>query len=608
MDPVKLPYGISNFRQLRRGGYYFVDKSAFIRTLEDDTVSTRYTIFLRPRRFGKSLFVSMLEHYYDLARADEFDDLFHGLAIARQPTPERNRYLVLKFEFTGLALERRGPTLAEDFLDKIRGRVDHFLRKYARWIPEVAATWRTSQLPGQPATLLQYLLDLLADAPYPVYLLIDEYDNFTNELIAGGNERTYYELVQRTGFLKAFFKTVKEGTANGVIGRIFMTGVSPITLDDLTSGANIFSKIALNRHFNDLAGFTDHDVAALVDAVLAASPTPFALDRDALLEDIRRYYDGYLFSPRASHRLYNPDMVLHFLRGLEPPADYPVELLDANIRTDYGRLRSLLFTADDRPRRETIDVVQSLLAEGTLHAQLRDSFPLSDAYHPQYFTSLLFYLGMLTIDGTYRNLLRLVVPNYVVDRMFWETMSRLLEETTGVQVAQDAVTEAVGDMAYDGRLDRFLALVFHRVLRHLSNRDLIRLDERGMKLVLLAYLSLTDLFYPFSEFELNRGYGDLVLTLNRRDPEARFSWILELKYLKESQATQARVAEALDEAEAQLRAYLADERLEAVRGPGGWKAASLVFVGTKALHFRELGGNTGVLTRDEQPGTNPGLP
>ena len=598
MDPVKLPYAISNFRELRRGGFYYVDKTPFIRILEDDALTPRYCVFLRPRRFGKSLFLSTLEHYYDVAWADAFDELFGGLAIARNPTPERNRYLVLDLEFTGMAGNRNADALRASFSLRLRARLQRFFQRYQALIPEAATRWHEMTLGEEPAELLYQFLTVAEATPYQVYLLVDEYDNFTNELIARGSERVYYELVQSAGFFKEFFKTVKEGTRRGVIARIFMTGVSPITLDDLTSGANIFSILSLKHRFDTLAGFTEDDVRELVGRVLAQPG--FRLSEETVLEDLRRYYDGYRFSTQAEERLYNPDMVLYFLRRLRPPDRYPEELLDYNVRMDYGRLRSLLVTSDGRPRHQPLAAVQSLLADRSLRARIRDAFPLSEAYQEEYFVSFLFYLGMITIDKAVRSSARLVVPNYVIDQMIWQTMSTLLAEVVDARIPQVDLISALEGMAFEGEIRAFLELVYHRVVRRLSNRDLVRLDERGMKFVLLAYLSLSDLFYPFSEFELNGGYSDLVLTLNRRYPGARYSWLLELKYLKVREATEARVREALAEADGQLRAYLADERLAGVAGPGGWKAVSLVFVGTEALYVRELGGELVVFRREDE--------
>ena len=589
---MRIPYGISNFADLRRNGYVFADKSGLIPNLEDAEKGRRYLIFLRPRRMGKSLLLSMLEHYYDVLAAPHFDELFGGLAIASAPTEERGRYAVLRLEFTGMVTDAGIDRLRADFFARIHNQIQTFLTRYADRMPEVAASFEAGLSTTEPASLMSRFLQAMARSPYPLYILIDEYDNFTNDLIARGDHSTYRDVIHASGFVREFYKTLKEGTATGVVGRIFMTGVSPVTLDDLTSGFNITSNITLDADLNTLCGFTATDVENIVQGVL--SKGGFTLKAAAVVTDLRRYYNGYLFSRHATERIFNPDMVLYFVKGLRAPAAYPDEILDVNVRTDYGRIRRLLFTPDNAPRTELIETFQTILAEGSIDAALQTSFPLDRAYEEGYFVSLLCYMGLLTLQVTDDGWFRLGIPNYAIRTLYWEAIARLLHDLHKVDVDLQRVRTALKAMARDGEIGPFLELVFTRVIRKLSNRDLIRLDEKTMKVVLLAYASLSEVFFAWSEAELDFGYGDLVLVPNRIQALARYGFLIELKYLKAG-ATEEAVSVRLDEADAQLRRYLADPKITALAGVSGLRAVSVAFVGTEACCYRVLDGATTTL-------------
>jgi hypothetical protein len=582
---MRLPYGIANFADLRRRGLAYADKTGFIPALESAEKGRNYLVFLRPRRMGKTLLISMLEHYYDILAAPSFGELFGGLAIEAAPTEERGRYAVLRLEMTGMPTDGSADQLRAAFHDRLHNKLTKFLDRYQALLPEVVTAFEAGRSTDEPASLMDRFLQAMGRSPHPLYLFVDEYDNFTNDLIARGDHQTYRDLVHASGFVREFYKTVKEGAALGTIPRIFMTGVSPVTLDDLTSGFNITSNVSLDADFNALAGFTAEDVRRLLGGVLADGG--YTLDPAAVEEDLRRYYNGYLFSDDAAERLFNPDMVLYFLKGLRPPATYPKELLDVNVRTDYGRIQRLLFTPEGDVREAVLASFQTVITEGWIDAEPASSFPLDRAREEGYFISLLYYMGLLTHQWD-EGWLRLGIPNYAIRLLYWETIARLLHDLNHVEVDVAHVRSAQRSMALHGDLAPFLEMVFTRVLRKLSNRDLIRLDEKTMKLVLLSYLSLSEVFFAWSEVELSFGYSDLVLLPSRRQPAAQVGFVVELKYLKAG-ATVAEVTTRLDEADAQLRRYLADPKLAAIRPPKGFVAVSVAFVATEACWLRELG-------------------
>ncbi len=583
---MRLPYGKSDFAEIRRGGYVFADKTGFIPALESAEKGRHYLVFLRPRRMGKTLLVSMLEHYYDLLAAPSFDELFGGLAIASAPTPERGRYAVLRLEMTGLPTTGGVDELRAAFYDRLHNKIKQFLDRYRAILPEVVAGFDEGRSTDFPASLMDRFLQAMRRSPHPLYLIVDEYDNFTNDLIARGDHGTYRALVHASGFVREFYKTVKEATALGILPRIFMTGVSPVTLDDLTSGFNITKNISLHQDFNAFAGFTAEDIRYLVKGVLTEGG--YSLDPAAVEDDLRLYYNGYLFSSDATERLFNPDMALHFLTELRPPSRYPKDLLDINVRTDYGRIQRLLFTPEGAVRQAVVASFQSVITEGWIDAEPASSFPLDRAHEGGYFVSLLYYMGLLTHQWD-QGWLRLGIPNYAIRLLYWEAIQKLLYDTERVDLENADVRTAQRAMAMQGEMAPFLELVFSRVLRKLSNRDLIRLDEKTMKVVLLSYLSLSEVFFAWSEVELAFGYSDLVLVPSRSYPAAQIGFVIELKYLK-SGAAESEVTARLDEADAQLKRYLSDPRLAAIAPPKGWKAVSVAFVATEACWLRELGG------------------
>lgn len=584
---MRLPYGISNFGDLRRRGFLFVDKSRFIRNLEDAEKGRVYLTFLRPRRMGKSLLLSMLEHYYDVLCLPSFDELFAGLDIAAAPTPERGTYAVLRLEFTGITTDAGTEQLRADFYASLHNNIQSFLRRYAATMPEVISAFEDGLSTDAPASLMKRFLDAMQRSAHPLYILIDEYDNFTNDLIARGDHDIYHDIIHASGFVREFYKTIKEGTATGVVGRILMTGVSPITLDDLTSGFNITANVTLDADLNTLCGFTAPDVEAIVRDVTSSGG--YTLDPAAVVMDLRRFYNGYLFSHDAHERMFNPDMVLYFLKGMTAPASYPRDILDVNVRTDYGRIRRLLFTPDGTPRTEIIDTYQTILTEGSIEASLQTSFPLDRAYEKGYFVSLLCYMGLLTLRTTPDGWVSLGIPNYAIRTLYWEAIARLLHDLNDVEVDAMSVQTAIRAMGRDGDIGPFLELVFGKVIRKLSNRDRIRLDEKTMKVILLAYLSLSEVFFAWSEAELNFGYGDLLLLPSRVLPVAQYGFLIELKYLKAGATVEA-IAAKLDEADEQLRTYLADPKLTTLTSGKALRAVSVAFVGTQSCSYRLLGG------------------
>lgn len=605
---MNLPYGMADFPTLRREDYFYADKTRFLALLEDPQAGLRHVLFLRPRRFGKSLFLSMLEQYYDVARKDQFAAMFSGLHVGQHPTAERSRYLTLRLDFAGVDAGQELPLLRASFMSQLRTALCEFFARYRGLIPEQAAVWDRVYLGFDgPADLIWEFFNLVRGTPYKLYFLLDEHDNFVNDLVARGRSDVYREVVQATGFVRGFFKRVKSAADAGIIARTFVTGVTPVMINDMSSGFNILTSISRDARFHDLCGFSQADVERLLDGVMATRGLTF--DRAQVLGDLRRYYNGYRFSLDGREQIYNPDAVLYFMCHVRAPDQYPEQVLDMNLRTDYSRMHRLFFDDQEVPRPEPIAQIKTLLADGQLHAPLHDLFRLNEAYEPKFFASYLYYLGLLTLAGQEDQEPLLRIPNLVIEQTYGEAVSYIVQSAAEVTVHERELSAAVGDMAFRGQIEAFLSLMFRQVLSKLSNRDLIRMDERALKMLILSYAGMADVFQAFSEMELGRGYGDVILLLDRRYPLAQYSYLLELKYIAETTEgpaggasgskprrrkkaaaqVQREVTAALAEANAQLTRYLSDPRLEGVKGPAGWKAVAVALHGTTALYYQELG-------------------
>ncbi len=585
---MKIPYGLSDFGQIRTEGFFYADKTPFLPLLER---GYRHLVFLRPRRFGKSTLVSLLEHYYDLGKKGRFDELFQGLWVHRHPTEERNAYLVLTLDFSRVATDGGPEVLRRTFLETVRGNVMAFLLRYRDLIPPLGDLYAQLAQFQDAEALIGAVLDVVSTTPHKIYLIIDEYDHFANRLLAGGAEDVYESLIKKTGFVRTFYATLKSGTRSGAVGRMFITGVSPLMLDDLSSGFNIATHGSLDVGLATLAGFTRADTERAVDEFLAARPhlagAAGLADRQVLLGVLEEHYNGYRFSEDAEDRLFNSDMVLYFLRELDNRGRYPRTMLDRNVRTEYSHLQRI-GTISGAGAAERLSLLQTILSEGHLRSELVEQFGVQSLGSHTHFVSLLYFLGMLTLGRAPRSSrgYDLEIPNRVIRELQWEHLALMLQEQARVTIDVDDLRAALAAMAEQGEIQPFLDLFHLRVLQAFSNRDMRGLDEKTIKLLLMTYASLGRAFYPLSEKEFAQGYGDLFLGASRDIAGARYSWLLELKYLKTG-ARPAQIEAAFAEAEAQVARYASDaELLPLLLGDRALKAGMLVFVGAKKVLFR----------------------
>ncbi len=579
---MKFPYGLSDFATLIQEGYFYQDRTDRIPLLEE---AGRQLIFIRPRRFGKSLLLSMLEHYYDLNRAVQFDALFGPLAIGRNPTPLRNRYFVMKWDFSLVKAQGDVKDIEAALHQHLNDRIAKFQRYYADRLTTPIVIHPDNAISSWESTLTA-----ISETSHKLYLLIDEYDNFANEVLMTGRKQDYYEtLLYGEGLLKTVFKAVKAAAGGQGLDRVFITGVSPVVLSDMTSGYNVGENIYLDATFNDLCGFTEAEIAAVLARMAEEGGAWSAAEA---LDTMRTFYNGYCFSVKARERLYNPTLSLYFLKSLQNHGQYPDPLLDENLAMD----RNKLVYISQLPHGEEL-LVQALDGEaGVIVPQLAQRFGVQDVLtgvkDQPFMASLLYYFGVLTLTGvTGFNERVLNIPNLVARSLYVERLQDLwlpaYEDKTRVPQLRKHVCQT-GDLA------PLVEFIEQRYFPVLSNRDYRWTNELLVKIAFLTLLFDDRLYMMVSETEIDHGYVDLSLIVR---PDLRrfqaLDLLLEFKYvgLKELGLTgeQARerphaelaarpaVAAKLAEAEEQAQRYgaalrdrygLTDLRLFAVVGIG----------------------------------------
>ncbi|MDE0449316.1 MAG: AAA family ATPase [Spirochaetaceae bacterium] len=560
----RIPYGESDFRRIRLNRWLYVDKTRFLRRLERE----RYAFLIRPRRFGKSLWVSLLENYYDRWWGHEFDAVFAGTDIGRNPTSEHHRYVVLRFDFS--AVNDKLETLEREFetycLIELRGA----LERHPDLFPE-AARQRILSSPSI-ATRLSELFRYAGDHDIPLYVLIDEYDNFANTVLAHHGAQAYESLTHGGGFYRNFFATLKAGTARsgGGIDRLFITGVSPVTMDDVTSGFNIGKNISLHPDFNEMVGFTEAEVRRLVETYRDLGV--FNQEVATAMGTMGQWYNGYRFARTADTDLYNSDMVLYYLDNSIPNREVPEYLIDTNVRIDYGKLRHLLVTG--RQLNGNFDLLRDVIAEEQVDTRIQPGFPLKDLTKRENFLSLMHYFGLLSIRHVQGVLPRLAIPNQTVKRLMYGYLRDAYRDVGVFAVNLFRFEQLMMRMANAGEWRPVLEFLSEAIARQTGILDYIS-GEKVIQGFLAAYLSVTDYYVFRSEAELGKGHADICLEpLAARYPHLQRGYLIELKYLNRRRRLQrsecpqrgesaddAGVAAAAGQATAQLKRYLADERL-----------------------------------------------
>ncbi len=566
----KLPYGISNFARLVRDGYYFVDRTNYIEQLEK--LGEPYLFFLRPRRFGKTLLLSVLEHYYAKAHKGEFEQLFGGYYIGTNPTPSANKYLVLKFDFSGVNTKTQESTF-RGVLENVKEGARNLFDEYPSIFDDMDL--QTIESESAPNLALQKIFSIVRSKRIPekLFVLIDEYDHFTNEMLAF-RLTEFKEIVSRNGFVRKFFEILKQGTGSGLVDRIFITGVSPVTLDSLTSGFNIGKSISRNPMFAEMTGFTDDEVISLLKIMPAAATLP----PESLMPELRNWYNGYRFTNQRQQTIYNPGMVLYFCTELQNTGTFPEKMLDNNLSSDYGKLRRMFEIESPSQNYEILrEIVETRQTTGTIIQQYSFEIPFSR----DHFVSLLYYLGLLTVESSWANISTFRIPNFAVERLFYDYFLHLLQKREKLSVQQQTLQTAMRTMALDNNPRPFFEYV-EVFLQHLSNRDYREFSEKHLKVIIFTLALQTNIYFVKSERETTGGYIDLLFLAQSPTPVSS-QYIFELKYLKKGEAAQ--LTSAREIAKNQLLEYVDnDAELSGFSDLQGWT----VVVVKDELHLEKV--------------------
>ena len=530
----KLPYGISDYERIVENEYYYIDKTMYIEKLEN--LPEPYIMFLRPRKFGKTLFTSTIENYYDINKKEKFQELFGETYIGKNPTKFKNSYYILRFNFSGIDTTNEETTI-KGFQKKVTSSVKMFVEKYKLDFyinPE-----------DEAENILNNLIKAfnIQKADKKIYVIIDEYDHFANELL-GFKTDHFKNLVSKNGKVRKWYEILKEGTES-VVDRIFITGVAPITLDSLTSGFNISSDKTQDRELNEMMGFTEKELRKLMQEHNISEEK-----QEKILPIMRQNYDGYKFSLYGKEKIYNSNMCLYFLNYYIKYSELPEQMIDVNIASDYNKIGNMLSLCKNENR---INIIEKTVLGEELPTKITQKFNPEISFGEKELLSMLYYLGYLTIVGEKLGRVELKVPNQVMKEIYAEYFLELIERETEFKIEENEYDKILQEIALEGKMDTFVKTV-ERYLKNLSNRDYERFNEKYVKLLFYSIAMNFDIYDVKSEMEIERGYSDLVLSpREEQKSKGYYSIIIEFKYLKKEE--EKKLKNMQKEAKEQLERY-----------------------------------------------------
>jgi len=559
----KIIYGESNFRKIKiNNDYFYIDKTNYIEKLEN--LNESFLIFLRPRRFGKSLFLSTLQYYYDENSAHEFDAMFHDTYIGQNPTALKSSYRILFFEFSGINIDAGIEKIYQQFGFKIKMAMSSYFSSYG-----YDTEYEDFKEIDSPASLMEYFFEKVKDDS--IYLLIDEYDQFANAILAY-NMEDFLNIVGKGGFVRSFYEVIKTATGAGVVQKMFITGVTPITLDSLSSGFNIVSNISNEEKFNAMAGFTQKEVNYSLEETIFNRCTE--VDREALISKIKTWYNGYLFNMKAEQRVYNATLVNYFLSKY----DYerclmPQKMLDVNVASDYKAIMKL-FNIGDGDR--NYKVLEELIETNSIIGSIKDRYDLNQEFSRDDFITLIYSMGFITIkEELFGDKYIFEIPNYVMKILYFNYFAIELERRNNLKINGD-ISLILTDLAL-GNLEPF-KIQLNGVIKTLSNRDHYGFREKHFQVISLALLSFADFYFIESQAEKENKYPDIMLI--GRDEKVPNNYLFELKWLKEKDSYETVKKEGIE----QVEGYLKLDKIKAIP-----KLRSFLLLGSKdGVEFLEL--------------------
>ena len=527
----KLPYGISNYEELIEDEYYYADKTMYIEQLEN--IPEKRIMFLRPRKFGKTLFTSTLENYYDFKKVEKFEELYGNTYIGKNPTKLKNKYHILKFNFSGIDTTNEETTI-KGFKEEVSISIGGFINKYNLDFyvnPELTAE-------GLFSSLIEAFKNQREGEK--IYVIIDEYDHFANELL-GFNPNQFKSLVSKNGKVRKWYEILKKGTES-VIDRIFITGVAPITLDSLTSGFNIGSDKTQNASFNEMMGFTKNELIKLLNEQGITEK-----EQEEILPIMKENYDGYRFSINGKEKIYNSNMCLYFINNYLEERKIPTQLIDMNIASDYSKLGKMLDLCKGEEREEVIE--KTVSGEGIV-SEITQKFNPAIDFTEKELVSMLFYLGYLTIGGEEVGYPKLNIPNKVMKEIYTDYFLQILKKEINIDINEN-YTEIAREIALEGKIDKITEML-KQYLQNLSNRDFVKFDEKYVKLIFYCIAMNLKIFRLKSEMEVQRKYPDILL-IPKDQSKGYKGVMIEFKYLKKGE--EQRLKEKQKEAKKQIEEY-----------------------------------------------------
>ena len=575
MARCKIPYGISDYRVIQDEHYLYVDKTRFIEELE--YLNTKYPVFLRPRRFGKTLLVSTLQYYYDKNCADEFDALFGDTYIGTHKTALANQYYVLRFDFSKLDAESE-ETLKKSFYRSVLVRLDDFCVYYGL---DISITESNDY---NVADLLdRFLIKVNQIIDRKLYIMIDEYDHFANAILS--NRQVFAKITSKEGFVRSFYEVFKTHTSGSCIDRIFITGVTSLTLDSLTSGFNIAKNVSMSPKLNEMAGFTSEETKTLLKEAEVT-------DIEKTMELLTENYNGYRFHKRAENKVFNSNMVLYFLDEYQEEQGIPHQLTDPNMTSDYRKLTAMFDLFEEEETKQA--VLEQIMSNESLETDIITNFDFHSHFRKADFLSLLFYLGLLTItgEGTLYDV-QLQTPNYVIRDIYYQYYSNYL------QVCPEEMRNAVGMIALYNDFGEYNKLI-ESILKlhkesppHLrsaesSDEDYKDFRESRLKSIMLSCFGNQKFFLVKSEYPVNGKRIDIALfDRRRRDQKTRtkYNYLLEIKYIPKAQASAARIEAIKVQATSQMKEYL---QLEEFAGDADLRGYVYIVVKDNIIYFAEV--------------------
>ncbi len=515
---IKIPYGVSNFRKIIESEALYIDKTHFIELLEK---KYEYLSFLRPRRFGKSLFISTLQYYYDEYYKDIWNNLFKDTYIGKNPTKERSSFKVLFLEFSGIETKSM-ETIYRDFKSKI----DILSRSYLKKYNYSEVLFDDIKIEKSPQKKMEAFFEIVKNDK--IYLLIDEYDNFANSIL-GESLDTFKEILSKGGFVRSFYEVIKTATQTGVVQRVFITGVTPITMDTMTSGFNIILPITNEEEFNELAGFTMKETEIVLNHLFKECPD---IDKDELTKDMIKLYNGYKFNLNAQNRVFNSTMVMFFVLNFDiKRCKYPRTLLDVNVSSDYRKIMQLFQIGDSD---KNYKILEELIKTKRVSGILKEKIEFDKGFTRDDFITLIYSLGFITIEDQSFEDIQFVIPNYTIEILYFDYFKIELENRAKITFEIQEIKNSIKDLALN-RETELLEKSILEVIQLLSNRDFMTFDEKHLKIIMLMIFNTTRFYYIKSEPEYNHKYPDIML-LEQLPHIAKYQFLFELKWSKKTKS------------------------------------------------------------------------